>query len=326
MLDGQELSWPGFICESIVDLAEAQKKVAVLNPARRDFIKLYTNLGHAEAEYLIKAGQAQGLWVAAHPGQANLATLVEAGINTLEHLFSFSPLVGPAYFSQAGPRGDVGDFFRRVAWTWQDLGRGKLNGSELWRYFELLQKRQTYLTPTLAFLYMCAKQAQQPETEPPTHNRTLAKFLRRRTYTEHWEQADYDAALAGVKVMAQTVAEFYRQGGRVLLGSDTPNAGLPAGVGLQYELKLLLEAGLRVEEVIHLATAQAAEILQATPRPDRPRRFGKLESGYLADLIVLDQDPIQVIENCFSPLAVMKGGRMYSPAGLRKAAQAGFNW
>ena len=96
------------------------------------------------------------------------------------------------------------------------------------------------------------------------------------------------------------VARLVRAGGRVAAGSDSPS--VPYGLGLHAELALLSAAGIPNDQVLRLATAQAAFALGLD------RDLGTLEPGKLADFVVLDGNPLARIEDSLRVEAVVKGG------------------
>ena len=318
--DGPLLSWPKFTCHTIASPTDLTVYATALqkNPANRDFIKLYTNLGPTEAQTLIEQSQAAGFYVTAHLGQLDGLTLINQGVNGLEHLFSFSRQIAPEYFVGRGRRDNGGDFFRQVAQVWYDLGRHSLNEAELLRLFELMAERGTLLTPTLA-LSRFSSLSEQAKTDDPVLqavNKDVRTFWQRRSGTDGWQAADFELNRQALMVMAGYAARFYRMGGRLMVGSDSPNGGLIPGRGLQQEMQLLVEGGLTPLEVIGLATDQAARQLELSPRPDHPHGLGRLAEGYLADLLILEHDPSENLAHLNKPRVVVKGGQFYHPTRL----------
>lgn len=117
--------------------------------------------------------------------------------------------------------------------------------------------------------------------------------------------------------------EAYRAGVPVLVGTDT------AIGGFRYhdEMALLVRAGLTPGEVLRAATIDAARYAGAETR------FGTVAVGKVADLVVLDANPLSDIENTRRIRAVLLGGRLYDRAGLdgllafvRGEANAPSNW
>ena len=100
---------------------------------------------------------------------------------------------------------------------------------------------------------------------------------------------------------------FYRQfveaGGKLLAGTDTESA-VPPGISLHHELELLVhEKIFSPEQAIVSATRLPAEFL------DRSEDLGTLEKGKIADLVILNRDPLQDIGNTQDIDAVFKDGQ-----------------
>ncbi len=113
-----------------------------------------------------------------------------------------------------------------------------------------------------------------------------------------WLQASVDRGR--LVNLQQTVAGLVHAGGRVTTGSDAP--AIPYGLGLHAELAMLREAGLANDQVLRLATANAALALGLE------RDLGTLEVGKLADFVVLSGDPLRRITDSLRIEAVVKGG------------------
>lgn len=82
------------------------------------------------------------------------------------------------------------------------------------------------------------------------------------------------------------VDDYKDRGGRVTVGSDSGFIYKTYGFGTIEELELLREAGFHPLEVIRAATLSGAEALGAADR------FGSVEPGKYADLVVLDENPL----------------------------------
>jgi Tol biopolymer transport system component len=108
--------------------------------------------------------------------------------------------------------------------------------------------------------------------------------------------------------LAESAAAIARAGGRVLVGAH----GQFHGLGTHWEMWALASGGLSNHEVLRAATLHGASAL------GYERDLGSLEPGKLADLLVLDRDPLADIRATTSLRLVMKGGRLYSADTLEQ--------
>ena len=103
-----------------------------------------------------------------------------------------------------------------------------------------------------------------------------------------------------------------KKGVRLLAGSDAPIPGIYAGRSLHQELRLLVAAGLTIEEALRAATLNAGQV--ARRHVDRSTCFGAIEPGCEADLVLLDADPLADIRNVGRIHAVVSDGVIHRPS------------
>jgi imidazolonepropionase-like amidohydrolase len=111
--------------------------------------------------------------------------------------------------------------------------------------------------------------------------------------------------------VAASAKDVLRAGGRVCLGGH----GQMQGLGPHWEMWAFVQGGMTPLEAIRVATRYPAETLGLD------RDLGSLESGKLADFVVLDANPLETIENSEKVSLVVKNGRAYRPDDLRQPAR-----
>lgn len=89
-----------------------------------------------------------------------------------------------------------------------------------------------------------------------------------------------------------------------------PEPGAFPGFGLHDELRLLVEAGLTPLQVLQSATLNPARFLGRTDD------LGTVEAGKLADLVLLDANPLEDIGNTRRIRAVVVDGRLLERPAL----------
>jgi imidazolonepropionase-like amidohydrolase len=98
----------------------------------------------------------------------------------------------------------------------------------------------------------------------------------------------------------------------MLAGTDTPNPLMVPGLSLHEELRVLESAGLERRDVLAMATVRAAEFMGA------PGEFGSIRAGARADLVLLEENPLENLGALREPTGVMARGRWYSSARLKE--------
>ena len=94
----------------------------------------------------------------------------------------------------------------------------------------------------------------------------------------------------------------------VVLGSQ-PN-GLPPGIALHAEFLALIDAGLSAEQALKAAGVNAASALGLE------LRLGRVARGAVADLVLVDGDPLSDIADALKIVGVVRNGRFFSVSGL----------
>jgi hypothetical protein len=106
------------------------------------------------------------------------------------------------------------------------------------------------------------------------------------------------------------IGELHRAGIGILAGTDVPNPCLAPGFSLHDELRELVAAGLSTRAALAAATISPARFLRATDS------LGTVSPGKLADLVLLDGDPLIDIGNSRRIRAVFLDGRLFTRAEL----------
>jgi Tol biopolymer transport system component len=127
-----------------------------------------------------------------------------------------------------------------------------------------------------------------------TPHRILDEKTKRR---EGWFSKD---EYAFPKLAAQ-MAKLERAGGLVGVGSH----GQLQGLGYHWEMWMLSSGGMTPMEVLRCATVNGSHIV------GRPQDIGSIEPGKLADLLILDKNPLEDIHNTNSVHWVMKNGELF---------------
>ena len=110
----------------------------------------------------------------------------------------------------------------------------------------------------------------------------------------------YEVALPNLKKLEEA-------GVTIAAGTDAGNIGTIHGPALFREFQLMKQAGLTPIQILQCATANAAKLFGG----DTGARIGKLESGYFADLVILNSNPLDDIAHASDIDSVIKNGVVY---------------
>lgn len=119
------------------------------------------------------------------------------------------------------------------------------------------------------------------------------------------------ARLRGARqVQIENLRRLHAAGITVAAGTDAGNIGTLPGPSMHRELELLAEAGLSPSEIIVAATRNAAMVGESVPR------YGTIEAGKLADMLLVNADPLADVRNLRQIHRVIKGGTVFAPDEL----------
>ena len=178
------------------------------------------------------------------------------------------------------------------------------------QFARLMAAKGVPMVTTLTIGENYARLVEQPEyLDQPIYQATIDPDEIEKLRTE--TRAEYEARpwTWWMKVMTDIAKENVRMvhaaGGVLVAGSDQTSG--PAG---HRELELLQDAGIAPADIVRIATLNGAVFL------GMQHKFGSIEPGKYADMVLLDANPAEDINNAKAIVEVIKGGRVIDRSAL----------
>lgn len=287
-----------------------------------DFIKVYENLSREAYFAIIEQAQRRGIPVDGHvPFRVTPEEAADAGQRTFEHVLAM------AAGCSASAAAERERFARVLSPLAGSAALESLTPMTLFHHERALydSRDPSLCTPTIqAYLrngvadtpnivaYRNVVNAQEiladssrMQLVPAAIRRNWEAMLGTEIYRE------MQSVLGPLVPLYSDNARLLNEAGVVLLaGTDVGIPALIPGISLHEELELLVEAGLTPLEALRTATLNPARVL------GQSHSLGSIEVGKLADLVLLDANPLADIRNTQRIQAVVADGRLYRRADL----------
>ena len=308
IMDGAPREWPNSLELATAD--DARRAADSLADAGVRIFKVYNNLSRPAYDAIMGVAKRRGLQVEGHlPIGMALVAASDAGQRTIEHLggAGIGCSSDPARMAEANKAPQP----QRPAAT-QAAAIATFDPAVCAQTATILARNGTWTVPTLVL-----HRGRLLAFDSATINDPRFRFLDAATLRE-WAEARPGAVPAQrqrerrevLRYLQKMVATLQAAGAPVLAGSDLGNPNVLPGFSLHDELALFVEGGMSPLEALRTATLNPARYLAATDS------MGTVAAGKLADLVLLDADPLTDIRNTTRIHTVIVNGRVFDRAAL----------
>ncbi|TDJ32852.1 MAG: amidohydrolase [Gammaproteobacteria bacterium] len=310
-----EIVAPRMFAYHTLGSGEKYDDVEILTPdAAREWVRYVAREGvdglklksHRPAimKALIDEARELGLGTTAHLGQLGVAQMnaqdaARIGLGTITHYYGLFEALYENNDVQPWPvdmnYNNEQHRFGQVARQWNLIaGRGSEKWNALLEEFKALDFT---LDPTFT-IYSAGRDVMRARNADWHSKYTLPTqwdfYTPNReshgAYWFDWTTADEIAWKNFYRVWMHFVNDYKNMGGRVTVGSDSGFIYQLYGFGTILEMEMLQEAGFHPLEVIRSATMYGAQALHKPKGQDI--EFGVIRPGLLADLIIIDENPV----------------------------------
>lgn len=297
----------------VADLDEARR--AVDERARADIpvVETYVRITSPLLRAILDEATALNLPVDAHLGLVDAVTAARMGVKGIENLTGIPEAIGPAEPFYAAQRKGY-----YVGWSKFEAGWPGLDSAALARVAGDLAGTGVALVPTLVLHETWSRLDDPAVTTDPDlayvpqsekQEWAVPDFIA----GNGWDANTFTTFRNGRSKQDLFLREFAGAGGLIVTGTDAGREMIIPGASLHRELALLVQAGLTPAGALQAATIRAATLLGADS-------LGVVGAGKVADLVVLDADPLADIANSRRINRVMLNGIMMPHDSLDLAA------
>ena len=269
---------------------EARAYVRKLDAQGVDVIKVDSSLSYDQLRVVIDEAAAAGLRVVGH--SQNIRRAAEVGLKYMEHTNTLTLAILEAMGRPA-----------RVTSDQRGADIALMDPTHFPALIAFMVGQGVYVNPTLAAQWRSstprgpewAAAAAQIVKDPglafvPADVRTS------------WTQPDSRPPnREGYAKMAEFVRQYAKAGGKVISATD---AGFMPGLSMHYEMQMLADIGLSPMTIIQGATLWPAEAV------GKAKDLGSVEPGKLADILVVEGNPLDDIGTTKSIRMVIKEGQI----------------
>jgi len=318
IIDGPKPIWPGSVA---INSTEQVPRVidSLKNKLKVDFVKVYSLLQRADYFKIAEEAKKQNISFAGHvPAEVTVLEAAKAGQKSQEHLIGFvqSSSDSADYFNKVSQKQIIDTQLENRVIKMRRL-LNTFNEKNLSALIKELAKYDVWICPTLTVNHNPGYLADSVFTNDPRVHYMMAGIK------NFWDPKNdfrfknigdeyYDLSRKTFALHLKIVKQLQDAGVKMIAGTDYPNPYCFPGFSLHDELGYMVEAGLTPLQALQTATINPALYFNIT------KDYGTVEVGKVANLVLLDQNPLLKIDNTKNIFAVILNGKYFGKAELEQ--------
>ncbi len=278
---------------NVVETPQQARQAIRAAAGRYDYIKVYNSLTSAQFDAIMDEAKVAGIAVVGHgvrrPG---MQAILEAGQVMIVH--------GEEY---------IYTYFGNTT------NRALIPGA-----VDLTKRTGAYVLPNLSAFEIMAVQWGRPSAVDSFLSQPEVRYLHQ-SYRQSWRSGRYTTRNGSLRprlvFLQELTRAFANANVPLLLGTDSPGIpGMFPGASIHNDLRLMVDAGLTPYQALSAGTRTAGAFVRQTI-PGSPV-FGVITEGARADLVLLEDNPLESVAAARNPNGVMVGGDWWSAEALRE--------
>jgi hypothetical protein len=318
--DGSNIYFPKLSIQNI-DNNQLERNVRLLIDKKVDFLKAYEMLSPAQFKILSNLAKENNLKLTGHvPLSMSVIEASNLGLNSMEHLRNLELSMTEMSEKLFQERKNLllnkssikGSELRSLIHSKQRMKSiNDLDSIKINNVIDALIKNDVWQIPTLILYKNFANKTFKNPDYLPFLN--LLPEERKKEWINKINAIDdvINKDIIDYTVWSKKMVDYMHDKGiSFMAGTDTPIGFLIPGLSLHQEIQELYESGLSELEAIQTATINPAKYFNLE------NSLGRIKSGFIADLIILDKNPLESISNTKSIHAVIKEGHLMNRSYL----------